>query len=85
MERFKDKIAFITGGARGIGLATARVFTREGGFVGLCDINGEAAKEAAKELGKLGKEGVAYTLDVSNHADVDRVFEDFIARNGGRA
>lgn len=84
MERLKDKIALITGSTRGIGLATARAFAREGALVGVCARDGEAARQAAKALGQFGKEGIPYTLDVSIHADVNRVIEDFTTRNGGR-
>ena len=82
MDRLKEKVAFITGGARGIGFATAKAFAREGAMVGLCDVNAEAAQQAAKDLGQVGKEGVAYTMDVSNHAEVDKVIGEFVGKQG---
>lgn len=47
----KDKVAFITGGASGLGRATAENFTRAGAKVMLFDLNEENAKKAAGELG----------------------------------
>jgi len=47
----KDKVAFITGGASGLGLATAKHFVSQGAKVCLFDLNEENAEKAAKELG----------------------------------
>lgn len=61
IERFKGKVALITGGASGIGAATARRIADEGGTVVICDRNGPAAKELATEVGGRG-----YELDVTD-------------------
>jgi meso-butanediol dehydrogenase/(S,S)-butanediol dehydrogenase/diacetyl reductase len=63
-ERFKGKVALITGGASGIGAATAHRFAAEGGTVVICDRNGAAAEKVATEVGGRG-----YELDVT---DLDR-------------
>ena len=47
----KDKVAFITGGASGLGLATAQNFIAAGAKVCVFDLNAENAEKAAKELG----------------------------------
>ncbi|TDO56157.1 meso-butanediol dehydrogenase/(S,S)-butanediol dehydrogenase/diacetyl reductase [Kribbella sp. VKM Ac-2571] len=60
-ERFAGKVALITGGASGIGAATARRIADEGGTVAICDRNGSAAAELADELG-----GTAFQLDVTD-------------------
>ena len=53
--------AFITGGASGIGRATARMMAAEGARVAVADINGQGAKEVAAEI-----DGLAFELDVTD-------------------
>ena len=69
MERLKNKIALITGGARGLGLSIATHFFNEGAKVILCDINIEEATQKARDL-----DGKAYYTDVSNSENVKNVF-----------
>ena len=69
MERLKNKIALITGGARGLGLSIATHFFNEGAKVILCDINIEEATQKARDL-----DGKAYYMDVSNSKNVENVF-----------
>ncbi len=77
--RLKGKVAFVTGGARGIGLATARVFCREGARVAICDVDGELVKETASELGE-GTLGVV--MDVTNRDSVRQGVEKIEAELG---
>ena len=51
MNRLENKIALITGGAAGIGLATARLFVAEGARVMLVDLDQHALDAAVRELG----------------------------------
>lgn len=69
MERLKNKIALITGGARGLGLSIATHFFNQGAKVILCDINIEEATQKAHDL-----DGKAYYMDVSNSENVENVF-----------
>ena len=48
--RLRNKVALITGGANGIGFATAKRFEEEGARVMLADLNPNAVKEAASQL-----------------------------------
>ncbi|TDO52490.1 meso-butanediol dehydrogenase/(S,S)-butanediol dehydrogenase/diacetyl reductase [Kribbella sp. VKM Ac-2527] len=66
-ERFKGKVALITGAGSGIGAATARRIAAEGGTVVVCDRDGVAAEKLGAELGGRG-----YHLDVT---DPDRTEE----------
>ena len=79
MPRLKDKIALITGAARGIGLAIARAFADEGAFVLLTDIRDQEGAAAAASIG----ERAAYErLDVRSETDWERVIDSVVARHG---
>ena len=69
MNRLKNKIALITGGAKGLGASIAQHFFNEGAEVIICDINIDNAQKTA---GKL--DGNAYYIDVSNSKNVQDVF-----------
>lgn len=94
--RLDGKVALITGGASGIGLATVRKFVREGAKVMIADINEAAAARAAQQISEEGHEGsvAAVGVDVSVYAEVEaavaeavRVFGhlDVIFNNAGIA
>jgi 2-hydroxycyclohexanecarboxyl-CoA dehydrogenase len=59
--RFEGKTAFVTGGASGIGAATARLLAAEGARVGIGDLNEDGARAVAGEL-----DGLAHLLDVTD-------------------
>lgn len=63
MEQLAGRIAFITGGAQGIGLGIARAFAKEGVRLALADINTAALQEAQSELSPLTETRI-YPLDV---------------------
>ncbi len=63
------KTAIVTGGASGLGAATARALAGAGAKVAIFDMNSEAAEAMAKEIG-----GVAVTVNVSDDASVDAAF-----------
>lgn len=67
-----DRVAVITGAARGIGLEIARTFLAEGANVVLGDINGEAAEKSAAELaaGSAGRTAIGARCDVTSEAEV---------------
>ena len=72
-----DKHAVITGGASGIGAATARAFARLGGRVVVADLNGEGARQVAAEIG-----GEAVVCDVAREEDVGALVEQAERRYG---
>ncbi|MCL8207831.1 MAG: SDR family oxidoreductase [Actinomycetia bacterium] len=77
--RFVGKVAWITGGARGIGLATAERLVAEGGRVALTDLDGERAQT---EAARLGPAAMALRLDVRDPAQHREVVEQILARFG---
>jgi 3-oxoacyl-[acyl-carrier protein] reductase len=78
--RLADKVCLITGGAAGIGRATAERFAEEGASVVLCDVNRDAGSAAAKEL---GSRAVFYPVDVTDRQAV-QAWVDEVAREFGR-
>ena len=80
MGRVQGKVALVTGGASGIGLATAEVLAAEGATVVVADIDRAAA---ARAVAALGPPASAHPLDVTREADWIAV-TDAIARDHGR-
>jgi NAD(P)-dependent dehydrogenase (short-subunit alcohol dehydrogenase family) len=72
-RQLQGKVVAITGGARGIGRATAAALTREGARVAIGDVDAAAAEAAAKEI---GSGALALELDVTDRAS----FEAFLDR-----
>ena len=69
-QRLAGKVAVITGGASGIGLATARRFAAEGATVVIGDFNAETGEAAASEVG-----GLFVKVDVTDEAQVNNLFD----------
>ena len=76
-SRLDNKVAVVTGAARGIGATTARFFAREGAKLLLCDAREELLAEVAAEIG-----GHARRLDVTSSSDWERAVEEAEARFG---
>ena len=80
MGKLQGKVAVITGGTEGIGLATAKLFVKEGAYVFITGRRKQQLEEAVKAIGAniSGVQG-----DVANLSDLDRLYET-IARVKGR-
>ncbi|AXI40751.1 SDR family NAD(P)-dependent oxidoreductase [Sulfitobacter sp. SK011] len=74
-----EKVALVTGAARGIGFATARLFLDAGWLVAVLDRDTEALNSAVQDLGQ-GAGGFDY--DVSDPSAVDAAIKDIMARFG---
>ena len=74
-DYFVSKTIVITGGASGIGRATALIFAREGANVVACDIDGEGARRTAQQIEQLGAKAVALTVDVARRPEVDEMVD----------
>lgn len=83
MRQFRDRVAVITGGASGIGFATAERLAAEGMKVVLADIEPGALDAAAEKLEKAGAQVLAVRTDVSRAADVERLAKLALERFGG--
>ena len=71
MESLLDKVAVVTGGASGIGLAMAQRFLAEGMKVVIADVEAPALAAAVERLGAEGREVLAVRTDVTVWADVE--------------
>ncbi len=80
--RLDDKVAIITGGAEGIGLAYALGFAKEGARVAIADINLPAADALVSELASQGYQALAIKTDVSKAGDVGEMVDKTLARFG---
>jgi meso-butanediol dehydrogenase/(S,S)-butanediol dehydrogenase/diacetyl reductase len=84
VSRFKGKVAIVTGGAGGIGLATARRLGQEGARVVIADLDEEKAEASAKSVKHDGApDAVGMACDVSDDAQVTRCVAQTMQRFGG--
>lgn len=81
-DSLAGKIAIVTGGASGIGSATAGELVAEGATVAIFDINGDAAELRANELSESGAHATAFTVDVSDADAVAGAVEKVVAAHG---
>jgi NAD(P)-dependent dehydrogenase (short-subunit alcohol dehydrogenase family) len=79
MGKLDGKVAVITGGNSGMGLATARLFVAEGAYV---FITGRRQAELDKAVGLIGRNVTAVQGDVANLADLDRLYATVKERKG---
>jgi len=92
VNRFAGRVAVVTGGAQGIGAATARRLAAEGATVAVLDLSAERAEAVAAELTAGGSQAIGIGCDVTDAvavpAAIDRVVEtygrlDVLVNNAG--
>jgi NAD(P)-dependent dehydrogenase (short-subunit alcohol dehydrogenase family) len=79
-QRFQNKIAFVTGGNSGIGLAAAKAFAKEGARVAIA---GRDAQTLGQAKAGLGANAIAIQADFSKLADIDRALAQ-VKKEAGR-
>ena len=79
MPKLQGKVALVTGGSSGIGLATAKRFVEEGAFV---YITARRRTELDKAVSLIGRSIAAVQGDVSNLADLDRLYARVASEKG---
>jgi len=80
---FENRAVVVTGGAAGIGLATARRFAAEGARVAIWDVAAGAGSAAAEQISRRGAQCLFSIVDVTDAASVERGFEEVVGRFGG--
>ncbi|MBE4909747.1 3-oxoacyl-ACP reductase FabG [Bacillus luteolus] len=81
-SRFTGRVAFVTGGSRGIGKAIVEQFAGEGAKVAIIDVNEEALTETAAELREKGYEVFAKVANVVDAAQVEAAMEEVVSEFG---
>ena len=76
MERLKDKVAIITGGAQGIGEAITRRLASEGAAVAILDIQHEKAQAVADDIRAQGRNAIAVKMDITDSQNVKQAVKE---------
>jgi 3-hydroxybutyrate dehydrogenase len=81
--QLKDKVAFVTGAASGIGKEIALVYAREGAKIAIADLNKAAAEAAAAEINAAGGKAIGVAVDVTDEDQVNAAVEATVQGLGG--
>jgi NAD(P)-dependent dehydrogenase (short-subunit alcohol dehydrogenase family) len=82
MQRYRGRVAVVSGGASGIGRATAARIGAEGGTVVIADIDAETLEQATALLREGGSDAHAALVDVTEPGQVDDLVQDVLSRHG---
>ena len=80
--KLEGKVAVVTGGARGIGKASALAMAREGADVAICDLLEQEGRATLAEIESLGRRALLYVGDVAKREDDERLLEETVAQLG---
>jgi NAD(P)-dependent dehydrogenase (short-subunit alcohol dehydrogenase family) len=78
----KGQVALVTGAAKGMGLATARMFAESGACVALADLDGELAAKEAERIVRDGGTAIGLACDVADEAQVAAMVDRAVAEYG---
>ncbi|OKH23162.1 SDR family NAD(P)-dependent oxidoreductase [Chroogloeocystis siderophila] len=82
MNRVKDKVVIVTGGAAGIGKATCVLLAKEGAKVAVTDILNAEGKTLVEDIKNKGGKAAYWHLDVSQETQVEKVFTEVLQKWG---
>src|SRR5512138_615342 len=82
MDRVKDKVAIVTGGAGGLGRAEALLLAEEGAKVVVTDVDEAAVAIIAEEITRQGRQAISAKLDVTSEFEWSRVIDKTIETFG---
>lgn len=82
MERLKDRVAIITGSARGIGYGIAKVFASQGAVPIIIDIRQEMVDAAVENLEKEGLTAFGYEADVTDSERIGEIVKEIAEKHG---
>lgn len=80
--RLKDKVAIITGAAKGIGAATAVKFGKEGAKVAVCDIDMESIEKTVNEIKEIGGESIGFKVDITKKEEIEKMVKTLMDKYG---
>jgi short-subunit dehydrogenase len=83
MKRFADRVAVVTGGASGLGLATARCLASRGCRIALVDVNRSGLEAASKDFEEAGTKTSIHVADVSDPERMKALPAEVLAAHGG--
>lgn len=81
MFTLTNKVALVTGGASGIGLAISQLFAQQGAYVHILELNQAQAQTVADELVQQGFQAEAHAVDVSKQAEVAETIQSIIQKH----
>jgi 3-oxoacyl-[acyl-carrier protein] reductase len=81
-KRLENKVCIVTGAANGIGFATAKKFSDEGGIAVICDVNLEKVNLAVDAINQAGGRAEGYVMNVTDRANVDAVVQTLMDKHG---
>lgn len=79
---FSGKVALVTGGAAGMGLAAVQAYAKAGAAVAVADVDEQAAKQVAEQLVSEGHKAIAIKCDVADEAQVKAMIDTVVANFG---